>query len=220
MPLTESEARKRRILLKDALTFLNERSADKATFKRSDMFPTVPRGQNVMANWTREVVGRLVKRKKLTIVAMSKQTPIYQAISDVGLSEEEVSTYLRDGDAIEATTVVEEGSTDQDEGLQASASTPSATIPTNGASVIVPSAISAEGARPDASTDEMLAALIGILPDLVTAVNRIERKAVGIEAAMKKLAAVEAAVVRLEEQQKKILSDMADLVGIVYAEKK
>jgi hypothetical protein len=205
MPLSESEARRRRILAREAFRFMNARVLDRTPFKRAEMFGPETVGKGAMVDWSRRVINRLIDRGKI-VVSESGTRPVYQAIEVVKVTEEEISKYLKYSD---------------DEDLPAPQDIPA---PVVRASVfeedVTPAPQPAEerevedAGEPDVR--RMLASLVSILPDLVKAVNRIEKKAVGIEVVLKSM---DATLKTLEAGQKKIDEDMTYLHGLIEEKK-
>ncbi len=175
MPLTENEARKRRLLIKDAFKFMNARVLDKQTFGRSEMFGPESVGAGAIPGFTRRVMSRLVRNEKVVLDNDSSTRPVYKAIQVVKMTDEEIGKYLKYND--------------EEEELDESPA-PSFVVDRPAPQPAPASAPAPDEADEDEEPDtrQMLASLVAILPDVVKAINRIEKRVVAIEVAQRDIA--------------------------------
>jgi hypothetical protein len=202
MPLTENEARRRRLLTKEAFKFLNARVLDKKTFTRSELFGPESVGKGALVEWSRDITNRLRIQRKIVALGPNATRPTYRAIEVVKMTDDDVAKYL--------------GYLPDDEDLPAPPASLAAEIknvePLDDHIVEANTAatVGSDDAQPeDASIHQMLASLVSILPDLVRAVHRIEKKAVAIESRL----------TALEATQKKIDENMAYLLELIPEKK-
>lgn len=223
--LSESELKTRRDAVAKALKFINQRVKDNATFSRQDLFGKDQPNRADYVQWSRLVTRFIADEGKIER-ANERGIPVYHAIEVVEVSQDSVTRHMR--------REPKEDDTPEDD-LLSIAKDESAKALTNGttakpASVVVtleeeeptvakleaPPAAVAQGKEGVSEVDqtdptlyEMLKALVDVLPNIVTAIHRIEKKAV----------AIEQKVIFVEKATAAITKDFTDLLALVEDKK-
>jgi hypothetical protein len=194
--LNESELKIRRDAVAKALKFINMRLKDNGTFSRQDLFGKDSPGRSDYLQWSRLVTRFMADEGKIER-ANTRGVPVYQAMEEVEVSQESVTRYMRReakpaepeddllsiarGESAKALTNGAQAKPDVVVVLEEDEATTSVVkvepTPTQSAPIVTSEAV-------EPTLHEMLKALVDILPDIVTAIHRIEKKAVGLEKGM------------------------------------
>jgi hypothetical protein len=182
---TEAELKGRRDAIAKALKFINQRLKDKTDFSRQDLFGR-DLGRGTYVQWSRDLTHFLLDEGTIAR-SNTTGTPLYHAVKEAVVSQESITRYMKREREEDELLTLAIGSSKSVQHVVLEEDEPSGSEPPEAEHKDQPPDANPEAhaaKQDEPELREMLAALIEILPSLVTATNRIERKVVEIEKAM------------------------------------